>query len=107
MLTCIFASYLAFAFTGSNSSLSSFIKSTVPSVEYMFDSGDSRLKQSKTSVTFSCKTARKANSINGLGELWGYYLGDGEDLDGVGTGSVGSFATGIIVNSNSGSLITN
>lgn len=105
-LACIFASYLAFAITGNSSSLTSLIKSSVSSVESMLDLNDSRLKKSNESFSFSHRIARKANANNGLGELWGYYLGTGEDLGGVGTSSVGTFAAGIVVNSDPGSLIT-
>lgn len=105
-LACLLASYLAFAITGNSSSLTSLIKSSVSSVESMLDLNDSRLKMSNESFSFSHKIARKANAYNGLGELWGYYLGSGEDLGGVGMSSVGTFAAGIIVNSDPGSLIT-
>ena len=105
-LACLLASYLAFAITGNSSSLTSLIKSSVSSVESMLDLNDSRLKKSNESFSFSHKIARKANAYNGLGELWGYYLGSGEDLEGVGMNSVGTFAAGIIVNSDPGSLIT-
>ena len=105
-LARLLASYLAFAITGNSSSLTSLIKSSVSSVESMLDLNDSRLKKSNESFSFSHKIARKANAYNGLGELWGYYLGSGEDLEGVGMSSVGTFAAGIIVNSDPGSLIT-
>ncbi len=105
-LACLLASYLAFAITGNSSLLTSLIKSSVSSVESMLDLNDSRLKKSNESFSFSHKIARKANAYNGLGELWGYYLGSGEDLQGVGMSSVGTFAAGIIVNSDPGSLIT-
>lgn len=105
-LACIFASYLAFAITGNSSSFTSFIQNSVSSVGKMFDTGDSKFKVSNESISFSRRNARKANSSNGFGEKWGFYLGDGEDLGGIGTSSIGTFSAGIIVTAEPGSLIT-
>lgn len=105
-LACIFASYPAFAITGNSSSFTSFIQNSVSSVGKMFDTGDSKFKVSNESISFSRRNARKANSSNGFGEKWGFYLGDGEDLGGIGTSSIGTFSAGIIVTAEPGSLLT-
>lgn len=105
-LVCIFASYLAFAITGNSSSFTSFIQNSVSSVGNMFDTGDSKFKVTNESFSFSRRNARKANSSNGFGEKWGFYLGDGEDLGGIGTSSIGTFSAGIIVTAEPSSLIT-
>lgn len=105
-LACIFASYFAFAVTDNSSSFTSFIQNSVSSVGKMFDTGDSKFKVSNESISFSRRNARKANSSNGFGEKWGFYLGDGEYLEGIGTSSIGTFSAGIIVTAEPGSLIT-
>lgn len=65
VLTCTFASYLAFALTGKNSSLSSFIKSAVSSAEQMLASYEPEPEQTVTLGRLPRQGASEADSANG------------------------------------------
>ncbi len=55
-----------------------------------------KLDKSKKSNTAMRKAPAKAAGIDGT-DLWGYYLGDGSDFGGLGTGDAGSFRVAIKV----------
>ena len=107
-LTCVFASYLAFALTGKDSSLSSFIKSAVSSAGQVFDSGKTKHEKSMVSASSSYNSATDAEDVSALGELWGYYSGDLGDFEPMEFSiyGQGSISVGMVVDSSPGHFIT-
>lgn len=110
-LSCLFASYIAYAVNGESSPLTQFFNgATVASNQVVSDEDNPEIMKSSEKVSFSSGKSliqtRSSNLSNLLGEKWGYYLGDGEGLSYVGNGSTGTHSSGMIVNANPGFFIT-